>query len=733
MREKVRNLWPTIAALVIAVAAIGLLYTVWSSPHRSDLVNFGALAVPVVTAAAAVGKIAWSWRRASPARAAAGTTEQNQLADQLAEVVEGQWTREADRRGLLVPEPIPVKWRRPSLPLAGSAEAAASTRRFKPLPGLPTIAQTQLMEGEIGDLYAIYGGLGSGRLVIAGAAGSGKSGAAVLLILTALAHRKQVSDTERPQVPVPVLFTTQEWDPNRQPIRDWLMRRMQETYPLFAGEAGALNAAALIAAGKVSVLLDGLDEMAMELRPIALQALSQQTVFRVVVLTRTAEMASAVSEQGVLEAAAAVELQNIDPATAADYLTRIQLDPPPEGWRQLTDYIRKMPGSSLAQALDSPLTLTLVRDTYPKGDDPRELLDFCDAAQPQVSGVRLAEDIVDHLLDRVLGAAYKPRPGEGRPAYDLRTAQRAFANIATQMNRDQTRVLAWWNLEHWAPHGLRNIIYGFIAGSITGVTTGVIAWLMAGIRTGVAIGVATGIVYGAISEVLLWSDKIRSFMMGAYAITRDRRNIWNIPSKKKMKRKIRRATSRWRPYLFDATAEFLVVVVVAQLVFAGEFGPTGGLWRALVLGLALVGVQVLAATFQFMIGSWQAGGDSSRSLSPLASWRRQWRFQLVIELLFGFTVAIVLGVVAGVAFGLPRGVATGIIVAGVRAGMAGLDLAVSPLAFVQLARRWHAPVRLIRFLDDARERSILRTVGPLYQFRHARLQDLLAKQNLDSH
>jgi hypothetical protein len=39
----------------------------------------------------------------------------------------------------------------------------------------------------------------------------------------------------------------------------------------------------------------------------------------------------------------------------------------------------------------------------------------------------------------------------------------------------------------------------------------------------------------------------------------------------------------------------------------------------------------------------------------------------------------------------------------------------------------------MRFLDDARERNALRTVGSLYQFRHARPQDLLAKQNPDSH
>jgi hypothetical protein len=50
------------------------------------------------------------------------------------------------------------------------------------------------------------------------------------------------------------------------------------------------------------------------------------------------------------------------------------------------------------------------------------------------------------------------------------------------------------------------------------------------------------------------------------------------------------------------------------------------------------------------------------------------------------------------------------------------------LTFAQLAMRWHTPARLLRFLDDARQRNVLRTVGPVYQFRHARLQDRLAGQ-----
>lgn len=39
---------------------------------------------------------------------------------------------------------------------------------------------------------------------------------------------------------------------------------------------------------------------------------------------------------------------------------------------------------------------------------------------------------------------------------------------------------------------------------------------------------------------------------------------------------------------------------------------------------------------------------------------------------------------------------------------------------------WHTPVHLMSFLDDARERNVLRTVGPVYQFRHARSQERLA-------
>jgi hypothetical protein len=126
---------------------------------------------------------------------------------------------------------------------------------------LARVRPEQLDEGGLRDLHAIYGGLGSGRLVIVGAPGSGKTGAAALLVLAALEHREQVPGKDRPQVPVPVLVTLHGWDPETQDVQAWLVRRLQRDYRLFAGEGGAAQAAELVRTGRIAVLLDGLDEI----------------------------------------------------------------------------------------------------------------------------------------------------------------------------------------------------------------------------------------------------------------------------------------------------------------------------------------------------------------------------------------------------------------------------------------------------------------------------------------
>lgn len=46
---------------------------------------------------------------------------------------------------------------------------------------------------------------------------------------------------------------------------------------------------------------------------------------------------------------------------------------------------------------------------------------------------------------------------------------------------------------------------------------------------------------------------------------------------------------------------------------------------------------------------------------------------------------------------------------------------------VEMAVRFRTPLRMRRFLEDARERQVLRTSGPVYQFRHDLLRQHLAE------
>ncbi len=731
----------------------------WQAHNRADLIAYGGFAVTGMTLMA--GWIAWAWRaRTRPASPAAASEDLDRAADLLAIAVKTQWERAAGERGL-ADGLIPVTWGRPSLPLTGPVAAATGSRRFAPLPGLTPARETQLAAGQIDDLHAIYGGLRSGRLVIAGPPGSGKSSAAVLLILAALKHRDQIRAEDRGKVPVPVLVTAQDWDPRRQPVRDWLTGRLQQTYPLFAGQTGAATAAGLIDAGKIAVILDGLDEIAEDLRPVALQALDQAS-FRFVVLSRTAEMASAASRRGVLHGAAAVELRALDPATAAGYLERIQLDPPPDGWHDLINRIRASPASPLTEALNSPLTLTLIRDTYQSGDDARELLDQCDTIQQRVSGAHAADEITGHLLDRVLPAAYAPRPGQPPPRYDLQTAQNALAKIAARMNQDGTRDLQWWHIPQWAPAAPRIVMAGLTAWLVVGLVVGLVAGLVGDFNSGLVSGLVFGLVAGVTAGVAARGPGGPPARIGRVGRPR-----------------LRRVFTR-RSLRFG-----LVSGLVSGLVFGLGAGLAYGLSAGLALGnryasgdkagyglglrLGLIAMLLFGPLFGLLFGllsgllSGLAYGlanafvdpDSTSSPNPAISWRNDQRHAMTIGAVVGAASGLMSGLVSGLMSGLGSGLVDGIvsglvvglgsglvdgIVSGLVVGLvfglvAGIGIShawPARFAAAQLARRWHTPLHLMNFLNDAHERNVLRTVGPVYQFRHARLQDRLAVANANS-
>jgi hypothetical protein len=776
--RKARGLWPKVASSVVAAGVAGLALFVWLSPHRSALEAFGsfvlAIAVPAVSLAVYLtrvkrpGDLAW-------ARSA------DDVADLLARAVKEQWIRAAADRSLLQAEPIPVRWKRSSQQVAGPISAAVGSRQFPPLPGLTAVGQGQLRGGGLGDLHALYGGLGSGWMVITGAPGAGKSGAAVLLLLAALRYREQVPAECRPLVPVPVIFTLHGWDPSTERAGDWLAAQLRLTYPLLAGTGGSVDAAALVAAGKIAVILDGLDEIPGELRPVALRALSEQAVFRLVVLTRSAEMA-ATARRSFLEGAVALELQDVHPPAAASYLIRVQRDPPPPGWRELTGRLRRAPASPLALALVNPLTLTLVRDLY-RDADVGDLLSFCDAAGDGLS----REDIEDYLLDRVLPMAYAVRPGQAPPRYELQGAQRALSYVAMRMNQEGTRDLAWWHVPAWTSR-LRRIITGAVVAGLG--LLGALAGLMIGLLGGphgwsLGLGLGAGLVAAVVAgrgargggspgrmTALRWQHLFsRSALIAALAggllfgflfgllgflaastggsgsaglvlvglvfglvagvMTGLGGNAGGSSA--------RMAVLRWRQMfsVSSLTTGLLAGFVTVLAVYVGI--AHGDLTWALVDGL-IVGIVIwLVFGLGTMVstGLTQPEATDTSPLTPPASWRRDQTARLVAGLAGGVTAGLLVGLLLSVwtwpENGLTAAVEQALIpgllfglTAGLIFGLTHAETWPVSLTFIQLTRRQHTPIRLMRLLEDARERQILRTVGPIYQFRHARLQDRLA-------
>ena len=96
----------SVIAGIVAGAVSGKLIDTWTWPLGIAL---GVSVVALIVTQLWLSKKDGDGRSSTgPSGTGAITAKSVHLADQLAEVLEGQWTREANKRGLLAPEAIPV-------------------------------------------------------------------------------------------------------------------------------------------------------------------------------------------------------------------------------------------------------------------------------------------------------------------------------------------------------------------------------------------------------------------------------------------------------------------------------------------------------------------------------------------------------------------------------------------------------------------------------------------------
>lgn len=128
-------------------------------------------------------------------------TTQIDPADELAEAVGREWRAEEKRRQIHDPTPLPVRWR------DCSHEPFSDNWPRNYPPSVGSLAETIALDGSLEDIVDVYLRVLSGRLVVLGKAGSGKTVLASRLVLGLLDLRDATNQT------VPVIFNVATWNP----------------------------------------------------------------------------------------------------------------------------------------------------------------------------------------------------------------------------------------------------------------------------------------------------------------------------------------------------------------------------------------------------------------------------------------------------------------------------------------------------------------------------------------
>jgi NACHT domain-containing protein len=695
-----------LAWIGVALQAGGLQ----SAANVATLVS-AVLAVPPLAA----GLLAW--RRSAKRVTSPSTADLVRAKNRLAGLVRDRANDEAIMRALDRPYPMPVQWR--------------LTRRGDAMDHLAQVGSGSFAgsSDQIADLAKQFRALRRRRLVILGGPGTGKTTLAIQLLLELLASRRH-------DEPVPVFVSVTGWDTDAHPrLQEWLAHKLGQDYRT------------LVERAEVLPVLDGLDELPAAARTSVIDALNQSlgSDNQLILTSRVDEFIQAIRTAGfVLNAAAVIEPEPLTPAVAAGYLRACLPPTPPSAWEEILTGLEASrpptgPITALAETVATPLGLWLLRTTYvTRNARPERLL------QPDIFPT--AEALRGHLFDRLIPVLFSDslRPGDDpsrplpRRRYDPGKVRRWLANLAVctdlMPKEDQptfaaqghgTRDFRWWRLalvslrRRVLPtvHVLAGVLLGAAGGAIQAAVVGRAVY-------GGPSGAITG--FGALGGLIGGLTALKANA----ALHQDPR-FADLHSKEQRSR-------LYRFLLWGALAgpaSLLVIQLVLTLAnqvwkeiagkttrWLSQGSLTANLEYALLLGL------VLGLAFGFAAWNMDAP-PADRASTPMGTVRAEREVYLLrigAYVLCGASLPL-----AGQLYGQQHELAFGTLLFGFLALIIGMLTGPRTwLAYLTascyLASTRALPLRLMPFLDDAHHVGLLRAVGPIYQFRHAELQDYLA-------
>ncbi|WP_433239597.1 NACHT domain-containing protein [Streptosporangium sp. CA-135522] len=663
-----------------------------------DISTIVATVVGVITLANWLLWVSPRWLGRRPGGPSSGPTsaEVDKAKDVLAGLVTEQWSNETTSWSLTDPEPIQVPWRlteheelmdHPHL-VGGKAPALAC------LSGCAT------------DLVDVFRTLRYRRLVVLGGPGAGKTTLAAQLLL-------ELTRTRRPEDPIPVLLSAARWDTKTHPwLQDWLTACVDMDYPALRAEGLAPDIPRTLAArSEVLPVLDGLDELPAAARRDILRALNQsmRESDQLILTCRTEQFGESVEAAGdVITAAAVIEPCGLSAATAADYLEECLPPHPPITWTLVLDAMRASALPALAEVTSTPLGLWQVRVIYvASGNDPEPLLTL-GRGDPFV--------LRAHLYDQLIPALISSRPPVGNPSQLFRPhhfwkpehvrqwlTYLSLQEMPDGQDRDrkgaggeEAHYVAWWYLARQTP--TRLILWAAV---VCGLAVGILIGSLTVPVAGVVIGLASAFV--ARFTIKSWFEE-----PPGYADFQLRGRVL---------------------LLVHCLKDGVIVGLLGALVGWLMSGTVGDaeISAALQVGL-LSGIG-----FEFAIGllRWvELPAPTTAARSPRSTWQADRNLNLirmfsglVIGLLGGYVAAKAgLDPVAALVSGLLFGLLFGLMLGSHHAWLA------YSLTVPRLYAGGRLPLRTMAFLEDAYRLGLLRTEGPLYQFRNAELQKYLSQQ-----
>ncbi|MYS85233.1 NACHT domain-containing protein [Streptomyces sp. SID5474] len=587
-------------------------------------------------------------------------------------------------------------------------------------------------DGRLGTVVDYYRRLRPGRLVITGAPGSGKTVLALELLLAILESRA-------PGDPVPVRMSLASWttplatgngaDAGRA-FEEWVRDHLERVYRL-----SPTAARALVEAGMVLPVLDGLDEMDAAGTTTggphprggprarrALETLNAYTRGRTraeIVLTCRSGPYEALDTWA--KSAARVEIIGVTPAQARDFvLARVD---DPHRWREVIHALDTDPSGALARNLSTPWRLTtavmvheqrhLETGAYPHA--PRSLL------SPALANDTALREHLNRLYVRA--ATEHPTP-RGLLGHTPEQAHAWLHVLARHLDTNTTtapmvggRGLSGTDLvphELWPLAGRRPHVVHLLQVMIT-----------AGILGYAATAYASSSVVGSSRPVAIGVGAA----CGTVLLTVYRPRYWPRPTRLDPGQL---CTPQGRRKALTKLALSLTVGIAFVIAFAitlgiANDGSTDVLTNALkgVLTNAFPSVAgiMLGLPFGLSAGLSNDGGTEVKDPRNLVR----------ADLAFGITLGIVFGSVLGLGtmLGITKGIAPPFaftLMVGFAFGLLKASAGMRYLAFLLCVRVGPRtlPWRLGRFLHWATGAGLLRTAGIAYQFRHRELQDWLA-------